>query len=108
MKWLKRTGMGLGLGFLALIVALNIWGAATLGAIAPDPEAFRDPAANRVVLVAGATGSVGDGLLKAAMEDPSVETIHVITRRTSPRIDAGAAAGKVRVHILEDFTNWVW
>ena len=85
MKWLKRIGLGLLLGFVALIVALNIWGLATQGTITPDPDATRDPAANRVVLVSGATGSVGDSLLNAVLEAPEVEKIHVITRRSSPR-----------------------
>ena len=87
MKWLKRAVLGLGLTIVVLFIALDTWGALTLGTLTPDPGAARDASANRVVLVAGATGSVGDGLLKAAMEDPSVERILVITRRSSPRID---------------------
>ena len=59
-----------------------------------------------MVLVSGATGSVGDGVLKAVIDDPSVEKIHVITRRSSPRIDAGVAGGKVEMHLLEDFTDY--
>jgi hypothetical protein len=91
---------------LAVIAAFDIWGAITLGTITPDPQASRDPAANRVVLVTGATGSVGDGLLKAAIEDPEVETIYVVTRRSSPRIDAGVAAGRVEMILQEDFTDY--
>ena len=106
MKWVKRTGIALLLAFCALIAGLDIWGAVTLGTITPDPDAPRDAEANRVVLVTGATGSVGDGLLKAAIEDPGVERVHVITRRSSPRIDAGAAGGKVVVHMHKDFTDY--
>jgi len=91
---------------LAVIAAFDIWGAMTLGTITPDPQASRDPDANRFVLVTGATGSVGDGLLKAAIEDPEVEYIYVLTRRSSPRIDAGVAAGRVEMILLEDFTDY--
>ena len=61
--------------------------------------------ANRVVMVFGATGPVGDGLLKAAIEDPEVEKIYVITRRTSPRIEAGVDSGKVEMRLHQDFTD---
>jgi uncharacterized protein YbjT (DUF2867 family) len=57
-------------------------------------------------MVFGATGSVGDGLLKAAMEDPGVEKVYVVTRRSSERIDAGVAAGKVEMLLHEDFTDY--
>jgi hypothetical protein len=93
-------------GFFLLIIGFDIWGALTLGTITPDPGAIRDPDANRVVLVTGATGSVGDGLLKAAIEDPDVEKIYVVTRRSSPRIDAGVASGKVDMRLLKDFTDY--
>jgi len=106
MKILKGLLMSLALGFLLLIGGFNVWGALTLGTIEPDPNALRDDNANRLVLVSGATGSVGDGLLKAAIEDPDVEKVHVITRRTSTRIDAGVASGKVTMHLLKDFTDY--
>ena len=54
----------------------------------------------------GATGSVGDGLLKAALEAPEVEKVHVITRRTSPRIDEGVASGKLEMHLHKDFEDY--
>jgi hypothetical protein len=59
-----------------------------------------------VVMVLGATGSVGDGLLKAAMEEDSVETVHVVSRRSSARIDAGVASGRVQLHLHKDFTDF--
>ena len=54
------------------------------------------------VAIFGATGTIGDGLLKAAINDPLVEKIHVVTRRLSPRIEEGLASGRVVVHIHED------
>lgn len=92
---------------LALVIAgFNIWGFFTLGTLEPTANAERDAQANKVVMVFGATGSVGDGLLKAAMADPGVEQIHVVSRRTSPRIEAGVASGRVQLHLKQDFTHY--
>ena len=49
----------------------------------------------QTVAIFGASGTAGDGILKAALADPGIEKIHVITRRSTPRIDAGVASGKV-------------
>ena len=106
MKLVLKVGGYLLLGFLALIAAFDIWGFATLGHIDPQADPVRDPAANRVVMVLGATGSVGDGLLKAAIEADSVEKVHVVSRRSSPRIDAGVASGRVQLHLHKDFTDF--
>ncbi|MEM1155563.1 MAG: hypothetical protein AAGI44_15620, partial [Pseudomonadota bacterium] len=48
------------------IVVFNLWGFLTLGTLEPGQGDPYDPRANNVVLVSGANGSVGDGLLKAA------------------------------------------
>ncbi|NQX88814.1 MAG: hypothetical protein HRT77_09120 [Halioglobus sp.] len=94
------------LGFLVLLVAFNLWGYLTLGNLTPIMPGQLADSANRVVMVFGATGSVGDGLLKAAIEAPEVEKVYVVTRRSSPRIDAGVASGKVEMHLQEDFTDY--
>lgn len=106
MKTAKKIAAFLLAGLLLVVVAFNIWGAVTLGSITPaaQPELHKD--ANKVVMVFGATGSVGDGLLKAAMEDPSVEKVYVVTRRSSERIDAGVASGRVEMLLHEDFTDY--
>lgn len=93
-------------GFVSLVVGFNIWGAATLGSHSPLEDSLRDAQANRVVLVTGATGSVGDGLLKAAMQDDEVETIYALTRRMSPRLEQGEQSGRVEVIMQEDFTDY--
>lgn len=89
-----------------LILGFNIWGAATLGTLKPEEDAFRSATANKVVMVTGATGSVGDGLLQAAMLDPEVEHIYALTRRMSPRLEQGQATGRVEVIMHEDFTDF--
>lgn len=47
------------------------------------------------IAIFGASGTAGDGILKAVLADPDVNTIHVITRRATPRIEAGVASGRV-------------
>jgi hypothetical protein len=91
---------------VALIIGLNLWGLMTLGTLAIDDNAARDVDAKRVVMVFGATGSVGDGLLKAVMLDDEVETIHAVTRRMSPRLEQGQSSGRVNVILHEDFTDY--
>jgi len=93
-------------GLLLVVLAFDLWGFFTLGSISPREPVNRTANANRVVMVFGATGSVGDGLLKAVIESPEVEKIHVVTRRSSPRIEEGVAAGKVDMHLHEDFTDY--
>jgi uncharacterized protein YbjT (DUF2867 family) len=106
MNVLKKLALAVLLLLLALFVALNIWGYLTLGKLEPAADAVRDPDANRVVMVFGATGSVGNGLLKAAVDDPEVEKVYVVSRRSTPRIDAGVASGKVELILHQDFTDY--
>jgi hypothetical protein len=106
MQLIKKLVLLVLAGLLLIVAAFDIWGFLTLGTLSPDPAAARNKDANQVVMVFGATGSVGDGLLKAAVEDPNVEKVYVITRRTTPRIEAGVAAGKVELKLHQDFTNY--
>jgi hypothetical protein len=106
MKIITKAVSLLLLGFLLLVLSFDIWGYLTLGTLTPREPAERDGDANRVVMVFGATGSVGDGLLKAAIESPEVDKVYVVTRRSSPRIEQGVAAGKVEIRLHEDFTDY--
>jgi len=106
MKTFKKLALLLLVGLALLVLALNLWGALTLGSVRPSANAPADEHANQVVMVFGATGSVGDGLLKAAMADPDVEKVYVVTRRSSPRIEEGVAEGKVEMRLHEDFTEY--
>ena len=64
------------------------------------------PADYRTVAILGASGTAGDGILKAALTDPGIETIHVITRRATPRIEEGVAAGKVQMTLHTDYLDY--
>lgn len=106
MRTVRKSALAILAGLLLLVAAFDIWGFLTLGTLTPNVEAGRDNNANRVVMVFGATGSVGDGLLKAAIEDPDVKKVYVVTRRTSARIDAAVASGKANMRLLQDFTDY--
>jgi hypothetical protein len=71
-------------------------------------EPLTNPGSGSVDTIAifGASGTAGDGILKAALADPDVDTIHVVTRRATPRIEAGVASGKVIVTRHLDYLDY--
>ena len=64
------------------------------------------PAGHHTVAIFGASGTAGDGILKAALANPDIDEIHVVTRRTTPRIDAGIASGKVKMTLHLDYLDY--
>jgi len=66
-----------------------------------DIEPISKPELNqgslKEVMIFGASGTVGDGILKALLLDENVHKIQVITRRLTPRIEEGVKLGKVVV-----------
>ena len=58
------------------------------------------------VVIFGASGTAGDGILKAALADPDAGKIHVITRRMTPRIEAGVESGKVVASLHQDYLDY--
>ncbi|MBT8102729.1 MAG: hypothetical protein KJO95_07145, partial [Gammaproteobacteria bacterium] len=81
---------------LLLFVAVYVVAAITL-ALKEDAIAIHTgPVADyRTIAIFGASGTAGDGILKAALANPEIETIRVFTRRMTPRIEEGVSAGKV-------------
>jgi len=63
-------------------------------------------ASHRVIALFGASGTAGDGILKAALADPDIRRIHVITRRATPRIEKGVASGKVQMTLHMDYLDY--
>jgi len=61
---------------------------------------------HKVIALFGASGTAGDGILKAALADPYVRKIHVITRRATPRIEEGIASGKVQMTRHMDYLDY--
>lgn len=84
-----------------VVMAIRV---ATYDNVAPAPASpIKAP---RTIAIFGASGTAGDGILKAALADPNVETIHVITRRETPRIREGVDAGKVQMTLHMDYLDY--
>jgi hypothetical protein len=64
------------------------------------------PAGHRTIAIFGASGTAGDGILKAVLADPGVNEIRVFTRRATPRIDSGVASGKVKMTLHLDYLDY--
>jgi len=64
------------------------------------------PANHQTIAIFGASGTAGDGILKAALADPDINTIHVITRRATARIEEGVASGKVQLTLHMDYLDY--
>jgi len=70
-------------------------------------EALKNQAESHpVIALFGASGTAGDGILKAALGDPDIRKIHVITRRETPRIEEGMATGKVIRTLHMDYLDY--
>lgn len=67
-----------------------------------------EPAQTRhqTLAIFGASGTAGDGILKAALANPETTQILVITRRTTPRIEEGVASGKVQMTLHQDYLDY--
>ena len=89
--------------FALLYVALAI-------AVALDDSSVEKPAKplapHETIAIFGASGTAGDGILKAALADPDIRRIHVVTRRETPRIGRGTASGKVRMTLHMDYLDY--
>jgi len=68
---------------------------------------FEGPIASyETVAIFGASGTAGDGILKAALANPDIRKIHVITRRATPRIEEGVTSGKVQMTLHMDYLDY--
>ena len=61
---------------------------------------------HKTIAICGASGTAGDGILKAALADADIKKIHVITRRATPRIEEGVASGKVQMTLHMDYLDY--
>jgi len=92
---------------LILFALVYIAGAVTLARKDDSIAVFEGPTATyETIAIFGASGTAGDGILKAALANPEITTIHVITRRATPRIEEGVAAGKVRMTLHMDYLDY--
>ena len=92
---------------LALFAIVYIAGAITLALKDDAVAVFEEQAANHeTIAIFGASGTAGDGILKAALANPDVTKIHVITRRSTHRIEEGVASGKAQMTIHMDYLDY--
>lgn len=92
---------------VAVFVLFYLVGAIAVATGDRSVETFEEVASgNRDIAIFGATGTAGDGILKAALADPQIRKIQVISRRSTPRIDQGVAAGKVELTLHLDYMNY--
>ena len=92
---------------LALFGLVYIAGALTLAMKDDAIAVFEQRIANHeTIAIFGATGTAGDGILKAALANPEINKIHVFTRRVTPRIEAGVDSGKVEVTLHTDYLDY--
>jgi nucleoside-diphosphate-sugar epimerase len=61
---------------------------------------------HETIAIFGASGTAGDGILKAALADRDIKKVHVITRRATPRIEEGVASGKVQMTLHTDYLDY--
>ncbi|MCW8877190.1 MAG: hypothetical protein OQJ89_10760 [Kangiellaceae bacterium] len=61
---------------------------------------------SKTIAIFGASGTAGDGILKAALASPDIENIHVITRRITPRMEEGIKSGKAQMTIHKDYLDY--
>ena len=58
------------------------------------------------IAIFGASGTAGDGILKAALANPEIKEIQIITRRATLRIEEGVASGKVQMTLHRDYLDY--
>jgi hypothetical protein len=100
----KRILLGVPLALFALVYLAGV----VMLALRDDQIAVlaKPPSRHESIAIFGASGTAGDGVLKAALANPDIRKIHVITRRATPRIEQGVAAGKVQLTQHLDYLDY--
>ncbi len=92
---------------LVLFALVYLYGAITLALRDDSIATLKKPATSyETIAIFGASGTAGDGILKAALVNPEIKKIHVITRRATPRIEEGVGAGKVQMTLHKDYLDY--
>ena len=99
-----KTALSALIAIFAIFYIAVAFRVATYDNTAPEPTL--PPSSVATIAIFGASGTAGDGILKAALASPHVEEIKVITRRLTPRIQAGVDAGKVDSTIHMDYLDY--
>jgi putative NADH-flavin reductase len=101
---LRKLALILAIGMIVMVAVLAVLprGGDPMPPAAQDLDTTR----HETVAVFGATGTVGDGLLKAAVNDPEISKIYVVTRRSVPRIEEAVASGKAEMITHMDYLDY--
>ena len=92
---------------LVLFAAFYVFGVVSLALRDDVIAALQGPPASfETIAIFGASGTAGDGILKAALAAPEISKIHVVTRRVTPRMEEGVASGKVQVTMHMDYLDY--
>jgi hypothetical protein len=92
---------------LVLVALFYLAGVIIVATNGRSVEVLKPPAeSHKVIALFGASGTAGDGILKAALADPDIRKIHVITRRVTPRVEEGVASGKVQMTLHKDYLDY--
>lgn len=92
---------------LVIFALFYLFGVFVVASRDSSVEAFTPSLTNsRDIAIFGASGTAGDGILKASLADPRIGKIHVITRRSTPRIEQGVAAGKAEMTRHLDYLDY--
>lgn len=92
---------------LAIFAAFYVMAAVMLALKDDSIPVFNEQVAGyETIAIFGASGTAGDGILKAALANPEIHTIHVVTRRATPRIEEGVASGKVQMTLHMDYLDY--
>ena len=87
------------IAYIAMAIRVATYDNTAAAAVGPT-------ASLETLAIFGASGTAGDGILKAALANPDVRKIHVITRRSTPRIEEGIATGKVQMTKHMDYLDY--
>lgn len=82
----QRVPIILGIACLVIIGAGYFSPSFSIETIQPNPEPVLNPESLKEVMIFGASGTLGDGMLKALLMDKNIHKIQVITRRLTCRI----------------------
>ncbi|MGK0339384.1 MAG: hypothetical protein ACJAWF_004023 [Candidatus Azotimanducaceae bacterium] len=92
---------------LILFIVLYLLGAYMVMTDGRSVEPLKASPTNPIdIAIFGASGTAGDGILKAALASSDVGIIQVVTRRVTPRMEEGVKTGKIRLTIHKDYLDY--
>ena len=92
---------------LILFIVLYLLGAYMVMTDGRSVEPLKASPTNPVdIAIFGASGTAGDGILKAALASSDIGIIQVVTRRVTPRMEEGVKTGKILLTIHKDYLDY--